>query len=107
MLKCVEKAVWTVILPKYIFARIKRLLSGYFKYKNILRCFRHDERCLAMEKMMKMEKIKKVMSKDEMKLILMILFGVVALCFMISAVKLVCRKKKRKNVALGEMCEQY
>ena len=107
MLKPVKKAVLAVIFPKYILARIKRQISGYFKYKNILRCFRLYERCMAMEKMMKMEKIKKVMSKDEMKLVLMILLGVVALCVMISAIKLVCRKKKRKNAALGEMCEQY
>ena len=60
-----------------------------------------------MEKMIKMEKIKKVMSKDEMKLVLMILFGVIALCLTVSAVKLVCRKKKRRSDALGEMCEQY
>ena len=107
MLKLVEKAVLSVAFSKYIFARIKSLLSGYFKYKNILRCSRLYERCMAMEKVMKMEKIKKVMSKDEMKLVLMILLGVVALCVMISAIKLVCRKKKRKNAALGEMCEQY
>ena len=56
---------------------------------------------------MKLEKIKKVMSKDEMKLVLMILFGVVTLCLTVSAIKLACRKKKRKSDALGEMCEQY
>ena len=58
-----------------------------------------------MEKMIKMEKIKKVMSKDEMKLVLMILFGVAALCLAVSAIKLACRRKKRKSDALGEMCE--
>jgi uncharacterized membrane protein YhaH (DUF805 family) len=58
-----------------------------------------------MGKMIKMEKIKKVMSKDEMKLVLMILFGVAALCLTVSAIKLACRRKKRRSDALGEMCE--
>ena len=94
-------------MSKFLFERIKRSLKGYFKHKNISRRVRLSERCLVMEKMMKMEKIKKVMAKDEMKMILMILLGVILLCMMISTLKLVCRKKKRKSDSLGEMCEQY
>ena len=56
--------------------------------------------------MEKIEKIKKIMAKDEMKLVLMVLLGVVVLCFAVSAVKLIRRKKKCKKLALGEMCEQ-
>ena len=56
--------------------------------------------------MIKMEKIKKVMEKREMKLILTVLLGVVILCVMIAMLKLACRKKKRSSNALGEMCEQ-
>ena len=59
-----------------------------------------------MGKMIKMEKIKKVMEKREMKLIITVLLGVVILCVMISMLKLACRKKKRSSSALGEMCEQ-
>ena len=66
-----------------------------------MRYFRLSERCFAMEKM------KKAMEKKEMRLLLSVVFGVVALCVMVCTFKLICRKKKRQKLARGEMCEEY
>ena len=54
-----------------------------------------------------MEKMKKAMEKKEMRLLLSVVFGVVALCVMVCTFKLICRKKKRQKLARGEMCEEY